>query len=146
MPAFKDIDIENYTEKSFVVRGETKHYEDSMNALSGKWNDRLTDRATGDKFGAWIFPMTKKQMVQEWVRTGKHLTAPPASTNNNSSSAGTGGDTRQNTQTTLKLERAEAKIARLEELMKIVMAEIGIELVPDENTEEDEAPRKRFLA
>jgi hypothetical protein len=144
MPAFRNIDIENYTEKSFVVRGETKPYEDSMNALSGKCNDRLTDRATGDKFGAWIFPMTKKQLVQEWVRAGKHLTAPPAGTTNNSSSAA-GGDTRQTTQTILKLERAEAKIARLEELMKMVMAEIGIEVVPDENSDEDEAPRKRFL-
>jgi hypothetical protein len=143
MPAFKDVDIENYTEKSFVLRGETKQYEDSMNALSGKWNDRLTDRATGDKFGAWIFPMTKKQMVQEWVRNGKHLTAPPAGANNNSSSVGGGGggDLRQ---ITLKLQRAETKIARLEELMKIVMNEIGIEVVAEE-PEEDEAPRKRFL-
>jgi hypothetical protein len=143
MPAFKDVDIENYTEKSFVLRGETKQYEDSMNALSGKWNDRLTDRATGDKFGAWIFPMTKKQMVQEWVRNGKHLTAPPAGANNNSSSVGGGGggDLRQ---ITLKLQRAETKIARLEELIKIVMNEIGIEVVAEE-PEEDEAPRKRFL-
>jgi hypothetical protein len=142
MPAFKDVDIENYTEKSFVLRGETKQYEDSMNALSGKWNDRLTDRATGDKFGAWIFPMTKKQMVQDWVRNGKHLTAPPAGANNNSSSVGGGGgDLRQ---ITLKLQRAETKIARLEELMKIVMNEIGIEVVAEE-PEEDEAPRKRFL-
>jgi hypothetical protein len=143
MPAFKDVDIENYTEKSFVLRGETKQYEDSMNALSGKWNDRLTDRATGDKFGAWIFPMTKKQMVQDWVRNGKHLTAPPAGANNNSSSVGGGGggDLRQ---ITLKLQRAETKIARLEELMNIVMNEIGIEVVAEE-PEEDEAPRKRFL-
>jgi hypothetical protein len=144
MPAFKDVDIENYTEKCFVLRGETKQYEDSMNALAGKWNDRLTDRTTGDKFGAWIFPMTKKQMVQDWVKNGKHLTAPQDGSNNNSSSSGGGGDSRQLTQITLKLQRAETKIARLEELMNIVMNEVGIEVVAEE-PEDDEAPRKRFL-
>ena len=30
--------IEEYSPKSFVVRGETKEYKEALKALGGKWN------------------------------------------------------------------------------------------------------------
>ena len=49
------IAIEKYTEKSIVVRGDTKSRKDELKALHGKWNPSLTDKITGEKFGGWIF-------------------------------------------------------------------------------------------
>jgi hypothetical protein len=71
---FADIKIVDYTGKSFVVTGETKQYRESMRSLGGKWNGSLTDKKTGEKFGGWIFPATKKKDVSSWQQKGKHLT------------------------------------------------------------------------
>jgi hypothetical protein len=54
------LDVEDYSEKAFVVRGDSKTHKDSLTALGGKWNDRLRDGA------GWIFPMTKKPDVLKW--------------------------------------------------------------------------------
>jgi hypothetical protein len=65
----EDIQIQDYTDKSFVVRGETRKYLENMKTLGGKWNSSLTDKTTGEKFGAWIFPSMKKKEVQKWMET-----------------------------------------------------------------------------
>lgn len=62
--------IEDYTSKSFVVRGETREIKDSLKALGGKWNSSLTDKETGDKFGAWLFWSDKRKEVDSWVKKG----------------------------------------------------------------------------
>jgi hypothetical protein len=56
------IHIENYTEKSFVVLGDTKPHKDNIKKLGGKWNSRLRDNKMG-----WIFPMSKKESVEEYI-------------------------------------------------------------------------------
>lgn len=63
----EDIKIEDYTEKSFVVRGETRKYLEHMKKFGGKWNSSLTDKKTGEKFGAWIFPSMKKTEIKKWI-------------------------------------------------------------------------------
>jgi hypothetical protein len=65
-----NIYIEEYTPKSFVVRGETRECKDSLKAMGGKWNNGLTDKTTGEKFGAWIFWSDKLQEVKKWIKSG----------------------------------------------------------------------------
>jgi len=61
-----EIHIENYTEKSFVVLGDTKPHKDNIKKLGGKWNSRLRDNKMG-----WIFPMSKKESVEEYINDFK---------------------------------------------------------------------------
>ena len=62
--------IEEYSPKSFVVRGGTKQHKDSLLALGGKWNSSLTDKQSGDKFGAWLFWGEKRKEITEWIEKG----------------------------------------------------------------------------
>lgn len=64
-----DIFIENYTEKSFVVYGDTKRYKEQLKQNGGKWNSCLTNKETGEKFGAWIFPNMKRTVIEKWFKT-----------------------------------------------------------------------------
>ena len=58
-----DIYIENYSEKSFVLLGNTIEYKDQIKALGGKFNKNLRDNKIG-----WVFPMSKKQEVQNFIQ------------------------------------------------------------------------------
>lgn len=62
--------IEDYSDKSFVVRGETKEYKESLKIMGGKWNGRLTDKTNGDKFGAWLFWSDKRKDLDKWFLSG----------------------------------------------------------------------------
>jgi hypothetical protein len=59
--------IEDYSPKSFVVRGDTQPYKEQLKNMSGKWTNGLTDNETGEKFGAWLFWSAKKPEIQEWL-------------------------------------------------------------------------------
>jgi hypothetical protein len=61
---------EIYTEKSFVVRGDTKSHKESLKLLKGKWNASLTDKSSGERFGGWIYPIGKKESVDKWIEEG----------------------------------------------------------------------------
>ena len=61
-----DIYIENYSEKSFVVLGETKPHKENIKKLGGKWNSRLRNNKMG-----WIFPMSKRDPVEKYINTFK---------------------------------------------------------------------------
>ena len=71
------IQIVSYTDKSFVVIGDTKTHKDSLKNLGGKWNGSLTNKETGEKFMGWIFYSSKKREIQSWIDTG----CKPISTN-----------------------------------------------------------------
>lgn len=64
------ISIQDYTDKSFVVRGDTTAHKDTLRDLGGKWNARLTDKETGDKFGAWLFWTDKREEIEKWLKNG----------------------------------------------------------------------------
>jgi hypothetical protein len=55
-----DITILDYTEKSFVLRGDTKEYSRFLADSGGKWNPNLKDGA------GWIFSMKKKQEIEKF--------------------------------------------------------------------------------
>lgn len=57
-----EITVTMYTDKSIVVRGDTKNSKEELKALGGKWNANLRDGA------GWIFPKTKEPAVQELVK------------------------------------------------------------------------------
>jgi hypothetical protein len=73
--------IEDYTQQSFVVRGDTREYKDSLKALGGKWNTMLTNKDTGEKFGAWVFWSVKRKEISSWIEKGcQKVIAPISST------------------------------------------------------------------
>jgi hypothetical protein len=56
--------IQNYTDKSFILIGETKPYKDKIKELGGVWNAKLKD---GNK--AWVFSLTKQKDVENWLNS-----------------------------------------------------------------------------
>ena len=65
-----NIQIEDYSDKSFVVRGDTRDFRNKLVEMGGKWNSRLTDKKTSEKFGAWLFWTEKRPKVQKWFDDG----------------------------------------------------------------------------
>lgn len=57
----KQIYLEEYTQSSIVVRGNTFSHKEGLKQLGGKWNSRLTGGA------GWIFPKTEKHKVQSYI-------------------------------------------------------------------------------
>ena len=41
--------LEDYSEKSMVLKGDTRQYKEDIKKLGGKWNSNLTDKKSGDK-------------------------------------------------------------------------------------------------
>ena len=68
MSEMTEIYIENYTEKSFVVLGDTRPHKENIKKLGGKWNSRLKDNKMG-----WIFPMSKKDSVEKYINDFKQI-------------------------------------------------------------------------
>lgn len=62
-----NIMLEKYTQKSFVLRGDTKPHKDKIAKLGGKWNPYLTDE-NKEKFGGWIFPQRDEERISEWLK------------------------------------------------------------------------------
>lgn len=54
--------IQKYSEKSFVVRGQTFNHMDKLKELGGKWNAYLKG---GE---GWIFPNYKENEVKEYFK------------------------------------------------------------------------------
>lgn len=63
----KVLKVEYYTEKSIVVRGDTKEYKDKLKELGGRWNSSLTDKETGEKFGGWIFSSKNRKEIESFI-------------------------------------------------------------------------------
>ncbi len=61
-----DLKIEEYSEKSIVVFGNTKEYKDQLKEFGGKWNSNLNKN--GEKFGGWIYPISKKTELETWIQ------------------------------------------------------------------------------
>lgn len=70
------VTVEQYTEKSIVVRGNTIPYKNKLLSLGGKWNKMLRG---GE---GWIFPLTKKSTVEQ------ALSEPPSMTQSENSTHG----------------------------------------------------------
>lgn len=58
---------EKYTDKCYVVRGDTKEYKDELKAIGGKWNGGLKD----GKGGGWIFPSSYHDKILNLISKSK---------------------------------------------------------------------------
>ena len=70
MSSNNNIYIQEYSGKSFVVRGDTQKYKETLKNLGGKWGSNFTDKNTGEKFGAWLFWSSKKEEIENWIKSG----------------------------------------------------------------------------
>lgn len=64
---FEDISIEQYSERSIVVYGDTRKYKEDLKKLGGKYNSRLNGKP------GWIFPKTKEGDVNRFINGGERL-------------------------------------------------------------------------
>lgn len=72
------MEIKSYTEKSIVLVGNTTEYKTSISELGGKWNSNLKNDKN-EKFGGWIFPLSKKHIVENWLKTHSFMSTPSVS-------------------------------------------------------------------
>ena len=56
------MNITKYSDKSFVLRGNTKLFKDDIRGFGGKWNRNLKKGGPG-----WIFPNKKLDTIKEFV-------------------------------------------------------------------------------
>jgi hypothetical protein len=62
-----NIELFDYTEKSFVITGDgTKSIKEILKENGGKWNSNLSK--DGKKFGGWIFSKTKKDDMRKLLK------------------------------------------------------------------------------
>ena len=66
--------IQEYSAKSFVVRGDTQPHKEALKNLGGKWGNSFTDKESGEKFGAWLFWTAKKPELEKWISNGMVIT------------------------------------------------------------------------
>jgi hypothetical protein len=64
---FKDISVESYTERSVVVRGDTRKYKEDLKKLGGKYNGRLKNGP------GWIFSKKVEKNINDFINGGVRL-------------------------------------------------------------------------
>lgn len=62
-----NLTVSNYSEKSFVVRGDTKSHKDVLKEIGGKYNPNLRDGA------GWIFSMNKRESVEKYIKKTENI-------------------------------------------------------------------------
>ena len=72
------ITVEQYSEKAIVVRGNTIQYKEKLLSIGGKWNKMLKG---GE---GWIFPLTKKPVVEKALSEQPSVYENDSSDNDNS--------------------------------------------------------------
>lgn len=136
-----NITVENYSDKSFVVRGEgTRGFKDTLKVIGGKWNRSLTDSKTRELFSAWIFSNNMRPAVLKAIADWNENPVQPEYNSNIASNRST-----DHQSILSELTKLNGKIDRIERLL-IGMGQVKIEgIYPDYNMDEDEAPQKRLL-
>ena len=133
MPEQKsEVYIEHYSEKSFVIRGDTRPYRESLRALGGKWANRLTDKETNEKFGAWLFWSKKHPELVRWIKGG--CKPVEGSGSSGGGSIGTGLEAR--------IGSMEATLCRLEKMIQVLHNYILNGEIIEEEEEEEEKPKR----
>jgi hypothetical protein len=56
------MNLSTYSDKSFVITGNTKEYKDELKEMGGKWNSKLTCGS------GWVFSLTKKKELETWLQ------------------------------------------------------------------------------
>ena len=58
------VEVVDYSDKSFVLYGNTKPIKEQLKELGGRFNMNLR-ASNGFTFAGWVFPITKKEVVLE---------------------------------------------------------------------------------
>ena len=66
--SFTDLKIEEYTDRSVAVYGNTRKYKDDLKKLGGKYNSNLKNGP------GWIFPKSSQGEIMKFIKNGEHLT------------------------------------------------------------------------
>lgn len=61
----ENIEIHDYTEKSFIVIGDTKSIKDDLKMIGGRFNPNLT--LEGERVAGWVFSKNKRLEIEELV-------------------------------------------------------------------------------
>ena len=59
-----------YSDKSFMIYGDTKQHKDALKELGGKFNMNLNNPDGSGKTPGWIFPKSKETVVKNFLNTG----------------------------------------------------------------------------
>jgi hypothetical protein len=139
-----NITLEDYSDKCCVVSGETQPLKDEIKALGGKFNGRLTNPQTDEKFAGWVFPMSKKSSIEKWLGGG--AVAIPLRTAPTPAAAGFARASvpKSTGPTASAVAEIMEKVTRLEKMMTALMDSMEVEM--PESEEEDEAPSVRLLS
>ena len=138
-----EVSIQDYSEKSFVVRGEgTRDLRESLRALGGKWNNSLTDKNTGERFGGWIFWSDKRSDVQDWFDGGCNPVAPPSTSSGYNGQ--NGGPSRDHAH---RVGALEAKIDELTRMVSLLCEHFDLDSTTVVLSDDDEpaGPPRRLL-
>jgi len=117
--------IQEYSDKTFVVRGDTKPFKDILKNMGGKWNSRLSEKDSDDKFGAWLFFNSKRSEVDEWFSKGctNDTSSVTSATSNKISYSPKSND----------LERIEAKLDKILAILGKTNSELVEDLIDDDD-------------
>ena len=132
MTSTPSINIQEYSDKTFVVRGDTKPYKESLKNLGGKWNSRLSEKDSGEKFGAWLFFNTKRDSVEEWFSKGCHIDE----------------ESKYENRFNIGVEDFKRLEKKLDMVLELLNKNLSIEINSDDDVEEflaTKSPRKRLL-
>jgi hypothetical protein len=64
-----DVSLVDYSNNSVAVFGNTKIIKDALKKIGGRFNPSLMDPTTNQKSAGWVFAKTKKDTVDQLLRT-----------------------------------------------------------------------------
>jgi hypothetical protein len=102
--------IVDYNDKSFYIKNENCNKEE-IKTLGGKWCPNLKD-SENNKFGAWIFPMSKKNSVISYFES--NILCPPTPKNSDAGGKVDWSIAIQIAKMNIKIEDLEKKVEELE--------------------------------
>ncbi len=129
----------HYSPKCVVLVGDTSNCKEDMKTMGGKWNSRLTNKETGEKFGGWIFMKSREEDLKKWLSTG---VATKFEFNSEYS--------RDKDRTSLNVKMLISRVEELEKTVAMLVSKLsneGDEVVIESSDEEEEEsrPMKRLL-
>lgn len=125
-----DLTVEDYSEKSIVVRGDTRPHKDKLKMLGGKWNPGLRDG------GGWIFSKRFEVNVMEYISSGK-ITAPDWSLQKNTKHKTSPSNGNQQEE----MRKLRKRVENLEKLLEDKLNKILDNEPEIEEESEEEMPR-----
>lgn len=163
--SFNDISIEEYSNFSIVVRGETRKYKEDLKKLGGKYNGRLSGEP------GWIFSKRQQSDVENFISNGERLVTEQEARDGESrtqsferekqtSTSSQPTKKLENSNISLEIQRMSSRIDSLENLVKQLMSVKSkeqkspknitkvikiIEPSDDSDDEECSKPMKRLL-